>query len=112
MLDLNRIVSYSLRIGVIVSAALCLLGILLWAARGFGDIGTSTTRSLLSVLALAARGDIAGIVYVGVIVLVATPVFRVAISSAYFAFAKDRQYLAITLVVLAMIIFAIFLIPT
>ncbi len=110
-MDLNRIVSYSLRLGVVVSAALCFLGIFLWAARGFGDVGSSASRSLLSVFTLAVRGDVVGIVYVGVIVLVATPVLRVAISSAYFAFAKDLQYLAITLVVLAMIIFAIFLIP-
>ncbi|HZY95244.1 MAG TPA: DUF1634 domain-containing protein [Candidatus Bathyarchaeia archaeon] len=110
-MDLNRIVSYSLRLGVVVSAALCLLGILLWATRGFADVGSSTGRSLLSVFAQAARGDIVGIVYLGVIVLVATPVLRVAISSAYFALARDLHYLAITLVVLAMMIFAIFLIP-
>ena len=96
---------------MVVSGVLCLLGILLWAARGFGDVGGSDSRSLVSVFSAAARGDIVGIVYVGVIVLVATPVLRVAISSAYFAVVKDVQYLAITLVVLAMMIFAIFLIP-
>ena len=105
-------VSYSLRIGVIVSGVLCIVGILLWAARGFGDVGGSASRSLVSVFSAAARGDVVGIVYVGVVVLVATPVLRVAISSAYFALVKDFQYLVITLVVLAMMIFAIFLIPT
>jgi len=49
-----------------------------------------------------------GIVYLGVIVLIATPIFRVAISSIYFAVEKDHAYAGITLLVLAMLLVALY----
>lgn len=49
-----------------------------------------------------------GIVYLGVIVLIATPIFRVAISSIYFAVEKDRTYVGITLLVLWMLLIALY----
>jgi len=49
-----------------------------------------------------------GIVYLGVIVLIATPIFRVAVSSIYFVVEKDRTYAGITLLVLGMLLVALY----
>ncbi len=51
---------------------------------------------------------VTGIVYLGVLLLIATPIFRVAISVLYFGLEKDKRYVGITLLVLAMLIFALF----
>jgi len=57
---------------------------------------------------LAFAGDLTGIVYLGVIVLIATPIFRVAISSIYFAAERDRAYAGITILVLGMLLLALY----
>jgi uncharacterized membrane protein len=46
-------------------------------------------------------------IYLGVAVLVATPVVRVALSTFYFAHEADKRYVLITLGVLSMLIFAL-----
>jgi uncharacterized membrane protein len=56
---------------------------------------------------LAVQGDVTGVVYIGVGVLLATPIFRVLVSAVFFGAQKDTKYLGITLMVLAMITFGI-----
>jgi uncharacterized membrane protein len=107
-LDLNRIVAQSLRIGVIVATLLNFLGLFLWALRGFGSVNVPASLSLGDTLRLILTGDLMGIVFLGVIVLIATPIFRVAISSIYFAVEKDRAYAGITILVLAMLLVALY----
>jgi len=107
-LDLNRIVAQSLRVGVLVSAVLSLLGLSLWAVGGFGSASIPGVLSVGVILRLAFSGDLTGIVYLGVIVLIATPIFRVAISSIYFAAERDRAYAGITILVLGMLLFALY----
>ena len=60
------------------------------------------------IIGLAFAGDLTGIVYLGVIVLIATPIFRVAISSIYFAAERDRAYAGITILVLGMLLLALY----
>ncbi len=103
-MDLNKLVSYSLRVGVLVSAVLSLLGLVLWGARGFDILEPSATVGIVN---SALAGNETGIIYLAVIILIATPIFRVAISSLYFASEKDQKYVTITLVVLAMLVFAL-----
>ena len=107
-MDLNRTVAQSLRIGVLVAALLSLLGLSLWAIGGFGSVSVPASLSLGDILRLILTGDLTGIVYLGVIVLIATPIFRVAISSIYFAAEKDRAYTGITILVLAMLLVALY----
>jgi uncharacterized membrane protein len=52
--------------------------------------------------ALAMRGR--GIIQLGLLLLIATPVARVAISVVAFAVQRDRLYVAITLLVLAILL--------
>lgn len=106
-MDLNRLVSYSLRIGVFVSALLSAVGLFLWAAGGFNNIFAVSGSAIFGALASALRGNDSGIIYLGIVVLVATPVFRVAVSSVYFLREGDRKYVLISLAVLSMLIFAL-----
>ncbi len=105
-MDLNKLVSYSLRIGVLASAVLSLLGLILWAARGF-NVLKSDYLGLSGIIGSALSADESGIVYLAVVLLIATPIFRVIVSSLYFAAEKDRRYVGITLVVLSMLVFAL-----
>lgn len=106
-MDLNRLVSYSLRIGVFASAVLSVVGLCVWAANGFNNIVNVMGSEIARTLASAVRGNDSGIIYLAIAILIATPVFRVAVSSAYFVREGDRKYVLISLAVLSMLIFAL-----
>lgn len=106
-MDLNRLISYSLRIGVLSSALLSVSGLAIWAATDFPNLGTASGSSIGNAIGSAMSGNAVGLIYLAVAVLVATPVFRVALSTFYFASRGDRKYVVITLVVLSMLIFAL-----
>jgi uncharacterized membrane protein len=63
--------------------------------------------AVVGLLGSSIGGNVAGVVYLGVILLIATPIFRVAVSVVYFGMEKDREYVGITLLVLAMLVFAL-----
>ncbi len=56
--------------------------------------------------AFDARGQ--GLIQLGVLLLIATPVARVAFSVYVFARQRDRLYIVVTLVVLALLLFSLF----
>jgi uncharacterized membrane protein len=106
-LDLNHLISYALRIGVLASAFLGLAGLVSWATTGDDNLSAITGSDLGKTIASALVGNATGLIYLGVAVLVATPVFRVALSTFYFAHEGDKRYVLITLAVLSMLIFAL-----
>lgn len=61
------------------------------------------------VLSALSRGHGQAVVTLGLLVLIATPFLRVALSAALFWSARDRLYTAITLVVLAILTASILL---
>ena len=61
-------------------------------------------RELSTILPRVLNFDGAAIIQLGVCVLIATPVFRVAFSVIGFLIEKDYMYVVITLIVLAIII--------
>ncbi len=107
-MDLNRLISYSLRIGVLTSALLSLVGLTEWAATGYANLSPVSGSAVTGTIGSAASGNPAGLIYLAVAVLVATPVFRVALSTFYFARDGDKRYVLITIAVLSMLIFALF----
>src|SRR6266705_33745 len=106
-MDLNRLLAYSLRLGVMIGAVLAVVGLAAWAAQGFNNPDTLNNSNIINVLASGFNGNPAGIAYLGMIVLIATPILRVAISALYFGAEKDRKYVVITLLVLGMLLFAL-----
>jgi uncharacterized membrane protein len=106
-LDLNRLISYTLRIGVLASAFLGLAGLVAWAIMGSSNLSPISGSQVGTTIASAIGGNASGLIYLGVAVLVATPVFRVALSTFYFAHEGDKRYVLITLAVLSMLIIAL-----
>jgi uncharacterized membrane protein YfcA/uncharacterized membrane protein len=104
-------IGWILQGGVIISATLILLGLFLLPTR---PGGLSITRLLnfpqtldevrVGLLTWHAQAFIA----LGLLVLIATPVARVAVSILAFALERDRKYIVITIAVLAILLFSIF----
>jgi uncharacterized membrane protein len=65
-------------------------------------------RTVPGILALTAHGDPRGIIAFGILLLMATPVARVVFSVWAFARERDRLYVGITLVVLALLLYSLF----
>lgn len=106
-MDLNQLISYLLRIGVLASVLLAAGGLAAWAASGYNDQGIASRASIDGTILSSLSGNPAGLIYLGIAVLIATPVLRVGLSTLYFSFDKDKKYVLITLAVLAMLIFAL-----
>jgi uncharacterized membrane protein len=68
-------------------------------------------NTLFSIASGVAQLKPFAIIQLGVIVLLATPVFRVFASLVLFAIEKDRPFILITLFVLLVLLFSFFLVP-
>ena len=104
-----------LQIGVLVAAAVTLAGGILLVAqhgRSPADYGTFRgepyyLRSLTGVLRAALSMDSRAIVQLGLVFLIATPIARVAFTLIAFALQRDRVYVGVTLLVLALLLFGL-----
>ncbi|MBA2683653.1 MAG: DUF1634 domain-containing protein [Gemmatimonadaceae bacterium] len=104
-----------LRGGVILSAAVTLIGgVLYLAAHGMAPASyhifagePAGLRTVGGVFAGAARGDAASIIQLGVLLLIATPVARVFISVIGFARERDWMYVACSLIVFGLLCFSL-----
>ena len=112
------IISGLLRTGVLASLAVVLAGTLLSFLHhpGYGRSpaalapllapGAAFPHSLAGVLDGVLRLHGAAWVAAGLLLLIATPVLRVAVSVLAFAVERDRVFVAITCVVLALLLFS------
>lgn len=116
---LDLLIGNTLRIGVMLAAILCVIGGALFLARQGGEIPEvggfrpepSPLREISGFLPQAMAGDARAIVMLGILVLLATPVVRVALSVLVFLHERDSFYVAVTLVVLAILVWSIFFAP-
>jgi uncharacterized membrane protein len=102
-----------LQVGVSLAAAVVLVGGVMYAAAHAG--GESNYRVFVArpvelrhpagLLKGIAQGDAAAIIDLGILLLVATPICRVIFAVVAFAIERDRMYVAISLTVLAVLIF-------
>jgi len=109
------LVSTVLRVGVLVSAALVAVGLVIHLARGGTDpkVFAHFTRVPFDLEHLGTmvhgiahlRGR--SIVQLGLLVLIATPVVRVAMSVGVFVRERDGTYIVITLLVLGALLFSL-----
>lgn len=115
--DVEQIVGQLLRYGVLTATLVAFIGGVVYIAShggmpmpdyskftGEGKSFTSYSGILKGALSLNA----AGIVQLGVLLLIATPILRIVFSLVGFAMEKDRLYICITLLVLAIIMTSIF----
>jgi len=111
----EQLVGRLLQVGVLVAAAVTLAGgILLVAQHGPSpaDYGTfrgepDYLRSLVGILRAALSMDSRAIVQLGLVLLIATPIARVAFTLVAFALQRDRVYVGVTLLVLALLLFGL-----
>jgi len=104
-----------LRLGVVVAAAVtCLGGALLLIQHGRDPVAHSTFQgepaaleSITSIVRGAFTGSGDAIAQLGLLLLIATPVARVAFTLVAFALQRDRKYVLITSIVLALLVYAL-----
>jgi uncharacterized membrane protein len=60
------------------------------------------------ILQYAFSGNARGVMQLGLLLLIATPIARVAFSAIAFAIERDRMYIVFTLIVLAVLLYSLF----
>ncbi len=102
------IISNVLRGGVITSGIVILAGTVAFYTRYLGQNGRAATTSFPHSIAAVAHGLRAGdpvsIIALGLLLLLLTPVLRVAVSIVAFALEHDWRYVVITTIVLLILI--------
>ena len=104
-----------LRLGVMLSAVVVFAGGLLYVMKfgaqmpQYGIFRGEPTdiRYASDILRDALAGHALGIIQLGLVLLIATPVARVAFSVVEFAAERDSLYVATTLLVLAVLIYSL-----
>jgi Predicted membrane protein len=115
--DLQKIIGTLLRFGVVTASIIALIGGIIYLSvhgmemrpvyntfHGEPSAYTSFAGIMDKVFSLDARG----IMQLGAVVLIMTPILRVVCSLFSFAIEGDRMYVVITLVVLSVILFSMF----
>ena len=114
--DIELFISTTLRIGVMLSVAVMLFGVVVTFVHhpdyfhsrpALGEL-TNSREIFANTTSAVLRGvrDLRGqsIAMLGILLLIVTPVVRVAISVVLFAAQRDRRYVLITAVVLALLL--------
>jgi uncharacterized membrane protein len=112
---LEVIISVLLRTGVIIAAMVVLLGGICFLSRHGQEQpeyhvfhGTPAIyRSVKGVIHAAGPSNCSAVIQLGLLLLILTPVARVAFSLAGFALERDRTYIALTSIVLAILIYSL-----
>lgn len=116
--DMELYVGKILRYGVLLSCIITLLGGIIYLYQNHnsmpdyspipeGEVFSGTAyylREFSTIIPRILELDGAAIIQLGVIVLIATPIFRVAFSAIAFLLEKDYLYVTITLIVLVIIL--------
>ena len=108
---IERLLARLLQAGVLLSTMLVLAGGIVYLLH-HGDAIPQYSRftgepeelsSVTGIVRAASRGEGRGLIQLGLLVLIATPVLRVAGSLLAFAALKDRTYVVLTSVVLLLL---------
>jgi uncharacterized membrane protein len=106
-------ISHVLRFGVILAAAIILLGLIAFVVVRPSSGPTSLHQLLHSgeasvspheIIRGVAKGDATSLIQLGVLALILTPVTRVAMSMMLFSAERDGVFVLITSVVLAVLV--------
>jgi uncharacterized membrane protein len=112
---IERIVSVLLRAGVVISGVIVFSGGIYFLARHGHEITNhhrfhgepSVDRIVGQILAGAVALRARSIIQLGLLILIATPIARVAFSFIGFALERDRSYLVITAIVLTILLYSL-----
>jgi len=101
-----------LRVGVIAASAVVFLGAIIYLVRHGAQPPQISTfhgepaqyKSLRGIIVSAFSFHGSGIIMLGLLLLVLTPITRVLFSAVAFVLQRDRLYVVVTLIVLAVLI--------
>jgi uncharacterized membrane protein len=113
--DVDRVLGRVLQIGVVLSAAIVLCGAMIYLAKRVDMTPDyrvfrgepADLRSVTGILADARAWSGRGLIQLGLLVLIATPIARVVFSVIGFIRQRDWLYVAITIIVLALLTFSL-----
>ncbi len=113
--QVEEIVGNLLRSGVIASAIVVLAGGIIYLVRYGANLPDYSIfhgepaefRSVEGILKAAFALRSRGLIQLGLLLLIATPVARVIFSIFAFALQRDRIYIVVTLIVLAVLIYSL-----
>jgi uncharacterized membrane protein len=108
----DRMIGTLLRAGVVISSAVVLAGSIWYLSQAGGTRPDYNAfrgepehlRSITGIIDGVVHGTAASLMQFGLLLLIATPVARVAFSVFAFSVQRDRMYVAITLVVLGILV--------
>ena len=112
---IEQMVGNLLRIGVILAAAVVVAGAAVFLIHYGGESPhyrifhgePSDLRHVRGIVGEALSGNPRGLIQLGLLLLIATPVARVIFSVFGFALERDRAYVFITLFVLGVLVFSL-----
>jgi uncharacterized membrane protein len=104
-----------LRAGLLVATAVVAAGAVIYLARHGSEPADyrvfrgepADLRGIAGILTMARELSGRGVIQLGLLLLLATPVARVAFSIVAFALQRDRLYICVTVVVLAVLLYSI-----
>jgi uncharacterized membrane protein len=112
---IERIVSVVLRSGVLLSASVVLAGGIYYLIRHGEELADyrtfrgqpSVDRYIEQIVEGAVQVRARSIIQAGILLLIATPILRVAVSLAGFALERDGKYVLITSIVLLVLLYSV-----
>jgi uncharacterized membrane protein len=112
---MQRIVGTLLQVGVLLSALVVAAGGAWWLERSGHSVAAyrqfrsepDYLRSVSRLVRAASRPRPEVLIQLGLVILIATPVARVAFSIVAFALQRDHKYVWITLIVLAVLLYSL-----
>ncbi len=112
---LEQAMGRMLQFGVMLAALVVLFGGVLYLAQNHGSTqeyehfhaAAPAATTIGGIVASAAHLDPSGIMGFGILLLVATPVFRVIFGVVGFALLRDRLYMVVSLIVLCVLLFSL-----
>jgi uncharacterized membrane protein len=104
-----------LRAGVLLSAAVVLVGACIYLSRHASEPADyhifrgepSEFRTIPGVIQSVLHGRGRGLIQLGLLILIATPIARVAFSILGFTIERDRMYVVFTVIVLIILLFSL-----
>lgn len=109
---LENMIGNLLRAGVLLAAAVVFAGGAFYLAQHYADhvnyrnfvAGTGSVSTLPGIFHSALHFQSEGWIQLGLLLLIATPVARVALAVVGFAMERDRLYVVVSLIVLAILV--------
>jgi uncharacterized membrane protein len=110
--EMEAEIGLMLRVGVSISAAVVFLGGILYLFHStvlpdYAHFRADRLTTVASVFHGVARLDALSVIQMGILLLIATPLVRVVFCVVGFARQRDRRYVAVSALVLAILVYSL-----